>query len=465
MAATQQSDMRNPRLTSSRLASTLALPVAIGVVLFGTTGKSHARINLVTLPSRASVQLTIYNSVDLTLVKETRRLTFRRGLNRLEFSWANTLIDPTSVEFRALTRPDDIEVLDARFPPRVTNTLEWRINSEFAGEAQVEIRYFTSGIRWRADYVAEASPVEKTMTLAGNVRVTNHSGEDYENAQVRLVVGVIRLVEDVVKLARQSGAREEGAATTALLQLGNLADRQDAYFAFNGAQARGGAAPAADKPKEIIKEGLSEYFLYTVEGRDTIPNGWSKRLPSFAAADVPITSYYKFEREAWGDRVVRFYRFNNDHKSKLGNEPLPDGDVKALRFVTNDQLYAFVGRTAVKYIPVDEQVDLELGADLEVLIKPRLADWAKTELRFDAKGNVTGWTTKETWQIETQNSKEIAVELDIRRNFSGDWTLASNQKYDRVDANKVKFILPLPAREKKTFSYELVTRHGTNATK
>ena len=31
-------------------------------------------------------------------------------------------------------------------------------------------------------------------------------------------------------------------------------------------------------PKEIIKEGLSEYFIYTIEGTETIPNGWSKRM-------------------------------------------------------------------------------------------------------------------------------------------------------------------------------------------
>src|SRR5689334_14632453 len=111
-----------------------------------TITPAQARINVVTLPGRDSVQLTIYNSVDLTLVKETRVLTFRKGLNRLEFSWANTLIDPTSVEFHALTHGDAVDLLDVSFPPRVTNTLEWRINSEFAGEVQVEIRYFTSGI-------------------------------------------------------------------------------------------------------------------------------------------------------------------------------------------------------------------------------------------------------------------------------------------------------------------------------
>ncbi len=48
-------------------------------------------------PSATTVQLTIYNSEDLTLVRETRTVTFKKGVNPLQFSWANTLIDPTSV--------------------------------------------------------------------------------------------------------------------------------------------------------------------------------------------------------------------------------------------------------------------------------------------------------------------------------------------------------------------------------
>src|SRR5436190_15119739 len=163
----------------------------IGFALLIFLTSAHARINVVTLPDRDTVQLTIYNSVDLTLVKETRHLTFRKGLNKLEFYWANTLIAPTSVEFRALTHADQIVVLDASFPPRAPNTLEWRINRDFAGDVTVEIRYFTSGISWSADYVCEAGRNETQMDLSGAVRVTNHSGEDYEHAQVRLIVGVV----------------------------------------------------------------------------------------------------------------------------------------------------------------------------------------------------------------------------------------------------------------------------------
>jgi hypothetical protein len=139
--------------------------------------------------------------------------------------------------------------------------------------------------------------------------------------------------------------------------------------------------------------------------------------------------------------------------------------VKAFRTASADGLYAFVGATAVKYIPVGESVELELGNDLEVLVKPRMTNWEKTDLKPDKDGNIKGWTTRQVWEVELQNSKEIPVVLDIRRNFKGDWTLTTGEKYEKVDATKVKFVVPLKAGEKRTLAYELVTRHGTNATR
>jgi hypothetical protein len=420
---------------------------------------AEARVNLDTIPDRDSVQLTIYNSVDLTMVRETRHLTLRKGLNHLEFSWANTLIDPTSLEFKALSRPDEIELLDASYPPRAPNTLEWRIKSEFSGEAVVEIRYFTSGISWSADYVAESNREETKANLAGFVRVNNRSGEDYENAQIRLVVGVIKMVEDVAALARAAGSEKE----TRLL-------RENAPHAVAPRSAAISLSLAAalrdeGKAKEVIKEGLSEYFLYTVEGRDTVPNGWSKRLPSFSAADVPWTSFYKFEQGEWGGAVERFYRFKNDKKSKLGVEPLPNGGVIAFRRASEDRLYSVAGQTAVKYIPIGEEVEMDLGPDREVLVKPSLMDWRKEDLRFDKHGNVAGWTVTEEWRVETQNSKDITVTVDVRRDFAGDWSLKTESAFEKMDANRVKFLLTLKPREKQVIQYEIVTRQGVNASK
>jgi hypothetical protein len=440
---------------SLNTARTLPAKAAASVAAMLLSGwAAQARINLDTVPNRDSVQLTIYNSVDLTMVRETRVLTLRKGMNHLEFSWANTLIDPTSVEFKALDHADQVEVLDVSFPPRVTNLLEWRINSEFAGEVKVEIRYFTSGISWSADYVAAADKNEKLASLAGFVRVNNQSGEDYENSQVRLVVGVIKLVENIAQLAQGSRPQARSAEESPLSRRAVMLGRAVAAF---------DSLAVADRDKQIVKEEMSEYFLYTVEGRDTIPNGWSKRLPSFAAKDVPLASYYKFEMERWGNGVMRYYRLKNDQASHLGDQPLPDGQVKAFRVASADGLYSFVGQTGVKYIPVNETVELELGADPEVLVKPVLTDWRKDNLKFDNNGNIVGWTETQNWRVESQNSKEIDVTLDIRRNLPGDWSLSTTTAYEKVDAQKIKFTFPLKSKEKRTIEYELVTQHGSNA--
>ena len=182
-------------------------------------------VDLSTVPARQAVQLTIYNSEDLTLVRETRKVSFKKGVNPLQFSWANTLIDPTSVELRFLTHPDKLEVLDTTFPHDKPQMLYWNVQSELDGEATIEITYFTSGISWSADYVCIADPAETEMGFEGFVRVYNNSGEEYEDAQVRLVVGKINLVEKIAQLARipmdevvEAGRRTKDAnsAATAL---------------------------------------------------------------------------------------------------------------------------------------------------------------------------------------------------------------------------------------------------------
>ena len=456
-----------PRLTYSPNTSRHLLhPIPYLLFFCFLALTAPARINVVSLPGRDSVQLTIYNSADLTLVRETRLLTFRKGLNKLEFSWANTLIDPTSVEFRALTAADQVEILDVSFPPRVTNTLEWRINSEFGGEVTVEIRYFTSGISWSADYVAEVNQPEKLMHLAGNVRVNNNSGEDYENTSVRLVVGTIRLVETIADLATRGGdtGRDENRPQSVTRSLVIVEKAKKELSDLSVADDRMKDAKG-EKQKAIAKESLSEYFLYTVEGRDTIPTGWGKRLPSFQTPGVPIVSLYKFERERWGQQVMRYLSFTNSTAAQLGKEPLPDGRVQAYRARTPDRLLAYLGATAVKYIPINESVELELDPDQEVLVKPTLMNWEKTNLTFDQNGNVKGWNLKETWKLELQNSRDIDITLDLRRTFRGDWTVTTPDPYEKVDANKVKFLVPLKPREKRELTYELLTRLGTNATR
>jgi hypothetical protein len=444
----QQYRMKNMKPMMTILIAVLAVSAANG------------KVDLVTLPTRDTVQLTIYNSADLTLVRESRALTVKEGENKLQFSWANTLIDPTSLEMLPGADADKIDIADLTYPPRVQNLGLWNIKSRISGKVPVEITYLTSGLSWRAFYMGTLTEDEKTMRLQGYVRVTNNSGEDYENAQTRLIVGQVHILDEIADLARrqypygrpgeQHPVPEAPAAQPESRQL----------------MARGMTvlAAAAMERKEIRKEGLSEYFLYTIEGTETIETGWSKRLLSFDIGEVPVVNLYKFEEERYGGSVVRFLSFKNDKEHKLGDTPIPGGLLKVYRGVGNEGNLSYTGQSDFKYIPVNEEVELNLGPVADVVVEPKLTDFKTDNYRFDPRRDISGWDEIRTFKVEVRNTRDIPVKVEIKRNFNTQyWNLArsgDSGQFEKEDFDTVKFTLQLEPRSKKEFEYVLTTFHG-----
>jgi hypothetical protein len=426
-------------------------------VIIATASATQAKVDLVTLPSRDTAQLTIYNSADLTLVRESRALTLKEGKNKLQFSWANTLIDPTSLEMLPKANADKIDIADLTYPPRVRNLGLWNIKSGLSGQVPVEITYLTSGLSWRAFYMGTLTENEEMMRLQGYVRVTNNSGEDYENAQTRLIVGKVHILEQIAELARrQYPYNRPGqvrppvpAEPTSRVDAPMLIDHAKLAFSY----ARG---------KQIIKEGLSEYFLYTIEGTETIPTGWSKRLLSFDKTEVPVVNLYKYEQERYGNSVVRFLSLKNDEEHKLGETPIPGGILKVYRAVDDEQHLGYVGQSAFKYIPVDEDVELNLGAVVDVVVEPKLMDFKTENYKYDRHRDISGWDEVRKFRIEVRNTRDLQVKVEIQRNFGTTyWDMDTSQKYEGVDKDTVKFPLRLEPRSKQAFEYVLRTYHGT----
>ena len=430
------------------------------LILTAITGISRAKVDLVTLPSRDTVQLTIYNSADMTLVRESRALTLKDGANKLQFSWANTLIDPTSLEMLPKVNADKIDIADLTYPPRVTNLGLWNIDSGVSGKVPVEITYLTSGLTWRAFYMGTLTEDEKTMRLKGYVRVTNNSGEDYENAQTRLIVGKVHILDQIAELARrQYPYGRPGAVPMPQVMPQPMEEAGRAKVAMERA-----VMSMPSLPKEVKKEGLSEYFLYTIEGTETIPNGWSKRLLSFDVDQVPVINLYKYEEERYGPSVVRYLSFKNDEEHKLGETPIPGGMLKVYRGVGNQGHLSYTGQSSFKYIPVDEDVELNLGAVANLVVEPKLMDFKTENYRFDRRGDVSGWDEVRTFQIEVRNTRDINVKVEIKRNFNTQyWDLRRSGdfgQFEKVDLDTVKFTLDLNPRSVKKFEYTLRTYHG-----
>jgi hypothetical protein len=430
-------------------------------IIVAMAGAGLAKVDLVTLPSRDTVQLTIYNSADMTLVRESRALTLKDGRNKLQFSWANTLIDPTSLEMLPKADADKIDIADLVYPPRVRNLGLWNIESGISGKVPVEITYLTSGLSWRAFYMGTLTEDEKTMRLQGYVRVTNNSGEDYENAQTRLIVGKVHILDQIAELARRQYPYGRPGEPITIERLGEVKKEAKEWLDHaRYARAPSVAPPLA--PKEIKKEGLSEYFLYTIEGTETIPTGWSKRLISFDIDAVPVVNLYKYEEERYGPSVVRFLSFKNDKEHELGETPIPGGMLKVYRGVGDEGHLSYTGQSSFKYIPVDEEVELNLGPVADVVVEPKLMEFKTEQYRFDYRGNIAGWDEIRTFEIEVRNTRDIPVKVEIQRNFPTPyWQLKASGGYEKVDIDTVKFTLALEPRSKNKFEYVLTTCHGT----
>ncbi len=441
-------------------------------------------IELVVLPRRDDVQLTIYNSADLTLVRERRNLTLKRGWNWLQFMWADTLIDPTSLHLEPLENPGAIEVQQLVYPARLKDIARWLIRSDVEGQFPFEITYFTSGLSWRAFYMGTLNADESRMELKGYVRVANNSGEDYENAGTRLIVGEVNLQDPVAELAkrryaygRQAGVRGLGEFDGDGLSTGFHAQNADkwnkqfeGYLGGGGFGGYGGGGYGVARMKTVEKEGLSEYYLYTIEGTETIENTWSKRLESFSAEDVNVVSLYKYDEGRWGRQTRRFVKFTNDEDHNLGQTPIPNGNVKVFAQADEQGRLSYVGGADVKYIPVDEEAELNLGVARLVKVEPELMDFETENYRFDDKGNVNGWDEVRVWRMQVTNTRTLPVEVEITRGFgTAYWHLdlvhpASEAgdavEYEKHDATNARFNVNVQARSKKTFGYKARTYHG-----
>ena len=449
---------------------------------------THAEnVDLSTVPARDSVQLTIYNSEDITLVRETRVVSFKKGLNPLQFSWVNTQIDPSSVELTILKPADKLELLDTTFPHDKPQMLYWNVQSDVDGEATIQITYFTSGITWSADYTAIAAGDEGTLDLEGFVRITNNSGEEYENAQVRLVVGTINLVEKIAELAQIPMSEVENLERDKFYAFKSDAARRSltvaAIPAMDAAGAMGGGGEMGaplEEAKQIVKEGLSEYFIYTVAGTETIPTGWSKRLRSFEADDAPLKIEYRYRPREYGEQLVRMYLLANDEESNLGTTPLPDGVVRVFRDNGRDGL-SYLAQQTIKYVPIGDKIELNLGVDPEVvfeLVKTRSAREAiwtqihgtdKFKLvgddarREEENATVVGWNDRLSYQQRIRNYTARPINVEIRRPYEGHVTFVSQLAPKLHDYQTVELTSQVEPGEKKNLDFTIVQHLGRNA--
>jgi hypothetical protein len=442
---------------------------------------SAQNIDMSTLPARESVQLTIYNAEDLTLVREQRTVTVRNGITQLQFSWANTLIDPSSVSLRL--NDQRLELVDTTFPHDRPQVLYWSVRSSFNGAATVDITYFTSGISWAADYVGVVNASESDMAVDGFVTITNGSGEDYENASVRMVVGTINLVEKIRELATRGAI--DPAKLPELERLSSLKEMPRPMrdeLADGIREAASASFDIAGAPKEIVKEGLSEYFIFTVPGEETVRNGWSKRMRLFAPDEgkkVPFRIEYRYRPQEYGEELVRMFLVRNDTASTLGTSPLPDGAVRLFRRTADDGL-SVLAFLQTKYVPIGQEFEFNLGRDPQVILERLVMERSRDEFwfrrgndekllsptkgdRIDPSYAMAGWDDHAKRIERVRNYRNEPITVAWRFGLDGDVRFVSALSPTLFDYRTPEFTTSVAAGETKDLGYEVIVRQGSNA--
>ena len=169
----------------------LLYPLGLLLLLGAAPADVLARIKLTTLPVRERVEIQL-DHPQIALVEEERIVPLVKGVNQVDFSWANTRIDPDTLVLRILA-PTDAQALDAKvlsvsYPPNET-ALVWSVAASASGAARMRISYVLGGLSKEFHYRAVADRDEKALNLAQYLRVGNAANEAYDDARFWAGVG------------------------------------------------------------------------------------------------------------------------------------------------------------------------------------------------------------------------------------------------------------------------------------
>ena len=217
-----------------------------------------------------------------------------------------------------------------------------------------------------------------------------------------------------------------------------------------------------------------------MEGTETIPNGWSKRMRSFEGQTVPFKIQYRYRPQEYGDQLVRMYLLTNNKESKLGDTPLPDGMVRVFRENGRDGL-SYLTQQSIKYIPIGDKIELNLGPDPEVifeLIKLRFFRdnlWVHLDggNRYQQVGgnevvrvertNVAGWDDHTIYSQRIRNYTKQPIDVEIRRTYGGHVLFRSALEPTLHDYQTVQFQKRIQPAEKSDLLFEVLQHQGYNS--
>jgi len=308
---------------------------------------------------------------------------------------------------------------------RDTPTLVISLLNATAGMQNLELSYLTSGLSWRADYVAELNADDDRIDLNGWVTLTNQSGAAYPNAKLQLVAGDLNRVREAQPLPR-----------TTMAMAAKMADAAD-----------------------MQQESLFEYHLYTLQRPTTLAENQTKQVALMSASPVPVKKeflleganyYYSGQYGEIGQkiRVGVFVEFDN--KGEGLGIPLPRGVIRVYKRDGEGNVQ-FVGEDRIDHTPKNETVRLKLGEAFDIT-----ADRKQTAFEKLAGTSRTSHVFESAYEIVLKNAKPEAITVTVREPMPGDWTMISeSQPHIKAASDTAEWKVKVPAEGKTTLTYRV----------
>lgn len=300
-------------------------------------------------------------------------------------------------------------------------------NKSVAGARDVQLAYLTSGISWKADYVADMQ-ADDTFNLTGWITLTNNSGVDYNNAAVQLVAGSVNQVSSAVPAVMRVRAYAGKAANSVM-----------------ETAAMDAAMPAS--------EAVADYYLYSLPEKTGIKDKQTKQVSLMAKDKVKYVKEYKLTSPLYlnynsgendfakaNPQVV--YKLRNVKENGLG-EALPQGTI---RFYEKDSRGSqqFIGEARLPQLAAGEKTELNLGAAFDVYASGKISSARK----------ISETTTEASVEITFNNAKKDAVEVKFTQNYNGNWKIVSESaKSEKKNAYASEWTIKIPAGGKEVLKY------------
>ena len=288
------------------------------------------------------------------------------------------------------------------------------------GKQSVELSYLTSGVSWKADYVANLSTDGKQLDLNGWVTLTNRSGAAFDNATLQLVAGTVNRVRSAQPLL---------------------------------AYAMAAPAPRA-KSMEATQEALMDFHLYSFERPTSIADNQTKQLALLSASAVPVRREYLLAGNDWiyrerysqsgqvGQKLKPAIFVEFDNKAPLG-KPLPAGVV---RVYAKDSKGAaqFVGEDRIEHTAKNEKLKLRLGEAFDITAERKQTSYKR----------IADNVSESAWRIELRNAKDEPVTVKVQEPLPGDWEVTQeSQKHSKESARVAAWNVTVPAGGSTVLEY------------